>query len=43
MATFENDNMQAQNVTQALRTPAPTFLSGAPIQKIACTFDMASI
>ncbi len=36
MATFENDKMQASNVTQELfNAGANGFLSGAPIQKIA--------
>jgi hypothetical protein len=36
MATFENDKMQAQNVTQELfNAGANGFMSGAPIQKIA--------
>jgi hypothetical protein len=35
MATFENDKMQAQNVTQELfNAGANGFMSGAPIQKI---------
>ena len=36
VATFENDAMQASNVTQSCSTPgANGFLSGNPIQKIA--------
>jgi Carboxypeptidase regulatory-like domain len=36
MATFENDKMQAQNVTEELfNAGANGFMSGAPIQKIA--------
>ena len=36
MATYENDNMQATNVTEELfNAGANGFLSGAPIQKIA--------